>query len=128
MALESAAVLVNQLVACLRSAAPSRPSTEDVDTMFEHVQNLRVPRVQKFVEAANKRQALEALLTPELKETAKTRIPKITRETLFRQWVNEFTQALSLSTFPIPVRPRLVPYEDEKRAKRDKTMAKRAIL
>ncbi|PWY82319.1 monooxygenase [Aspergillus eucalypticola CBS 122712] len=73
-ALESAAAVVNGLMAALSQASGSGPlSQSEIQLMFERVQNIREPRTFSIIETTHKRQKLDTMDTPELKEFLLTR-------------------------------------------------------
>ena len=119
-AIENAAVLTNNLFDCLKASPQNKPTVEQLDIAFEKVQKIRTPRLQKFVTIANRRQALDALLTPEIKEFALTQMPQLGAEVILRGFQKEFGQAASLNMLPVPYRPRTVPYADEQPQEKSK--------
>jgi 2-polyprenyl-6-methoxyphenol hydroxylase-like FAD-dependent oxidoreductase len=126
-AIETAAVLTNNLIKCLQSSIHSKPTVEELDVAFEKVQELRIPRLRKLVTVASKRQAADSMLGPELKRSVITQVPEIPPEVIFRGWLAEFVPAASLSMLPVPSRPRTVPYLDEqaqRKSGKGDTMAK----
>jgi 2-polyprenyl-6-methoxyphenol hydroxylase-like FAD-dependent oxidoreductase len=112
-ALETAAALTNGLVQTLQSISSNRLSLAEITSVFETVQNLRVPRAWKLMKDAHRRQKFEGMDTPELKAIAEERVPRLKLESMYRQWAKFLTPAVSLHMLDMPARPRRVPFQDE---------------
>ncbi|KAB8261859.1 hypothetical protein BDV32DRAFT_121139 [Aspergillus pseudonomiae] len=113
--LETTACFTNALVKLLRDTPPETPvSDRDISSMFETVQQTRRPRVSWLVEAAHRRQKLEAMDTPELKSYVATRIPSLPAKVIHKEWLRTFPPAVSLDMLPLPKRPHSIPYHDER--------------
>ncbi|RAK97686.1 FAD-dependent oxidoreductase [Aspergillus ibericus CBS 121593] len=112
-AIESAAALVNGLMTVL-SQGPSGPLSElEIKSMFDQVQNLRVPRTAKIVEGTHLRQQMDAMETPELKAFLLNEYPKLNPGATWSRWEGMFAAAVSLKRLAIPVRPKTSPFLDE---------------
>ncbi|OGM42624.1 putative monooxygenase [Aspergillus bombycis] len=112
--LETAACFTNGLVKLLLSTPPeARVSDRDISIMFETVQQTRRPRVSWLIEAAHRRQKLEAMDTPELKSYVATKIPSLPIKVIYNEWLKTFPPAVSLHMLPPSRRPHEVLYHDE---------------
>ncbi|KAL2819036.1 hypothetical protein BDW59DRAFT_151644 [Aspergillus cavernicola] len=112
-AIESAAAMVNSLMAVLSHPIPGRISMDEIRTMFEEVQQVRQPRVQQMVQASHARQTADALETPEIEHVMLNQFHKQVPEIVWERWNASYRPAVSLKMMEIPARPRGVPYDDE---------------
>ncbi|GKZ28975.1 hypothetical protein AbraIFM66950_002222 [Aspergillus brasiliensis] len=113
-ALESAAAVVNGLMAALSPASGSGPlSQSEVKSMFERVQEIREPRTFDIIETTHKRQQLDAMETPELKKFMLTKYASLMPGALWKRWTETFIPAVSLNMLDLPARPKSIPFEDE---------------
>ncbi|GKZ25541.1 hypothetical protein AbraCBS73388_001182 [Aspergillus brasiliensis] len=113
-ALESAAAVVNGLMAALSQASGSGPlSQSEVKSMFERVQEIREPRTFDIIKTTHKRQQLDAMETPELKQFMLTKYASLMPGALWKRWTETFIPAVSLNMLDLPARPKSIPFEDE---------------
>ncbi|PYI11277.1 FAD/NAD(P)-binding domain-containing protein [Aspergillus sclerotiicarbonarius CBS 121057] len=112
-AIESAAALVNGLTTALSQSSSGPLSESEIKSMFDQVQDLRAPRTAKIVQGTHKRQQLEAMETPELKDFMLNKYAGLMPGALWSRWEGMFAGAVSLKTLAIPARPRTVPFLDE---------------
>ncbi|BCS04484.1 FAD-dependent oxidoreductase [Aspergillus luchuensis] len=128
-ALESAAAVVNGLMTALSQASGSGPlSQSEIQLMFERVQNIREPRTFSIIETTHKRQKLDTMDTPELKEFLLTRYAGLMPGELWKRWAHTFTPAVSLDMLDLPARPKSVPFDDEALRNKDSNKALEAHL
>ncbi|KAE8153049.1 FAD/NAD(P)-binding domain-containing protein [Aspergillus avenaceus] len=112
--IETAAALTNSLVSALTRADTSGPlCTSEVQNVFEEVFAMRHARVTETLDVGHKRQLLDALETPELKDFALNKFPAVFGTMLLDRWEKAFVAAPSLKALPCPYRPRTVPFLDE---------------
>ncbi|RYP02256.1 hypothetical protein DL764_005863 [Monosporascus ibericus] len=112
-AIETAASLINHLVAALREN-PNRPlSTAKITQAFEATQLQRQDRVWNMVRKAHSRQRVECLETPVLKFLAVHVLPRVPESMIQDQMVALYAPTVSLDMLPHPPREHAVPYYDE---------------
>ncbi|KAF6824067.1 FAD binding domain-containing protein [Colletotrichum plurivorum] len=111
-AIETAAVLVNNLVLALKSH-PDGLNTADVDAVFAETQAKREPRVRKLLKASNEEQQFCAMETPLLRIMGKILVPLLSIDAQQDQWYINFEEAHKLDLLDVPERPRAIPFFDE---------------
>jgi 2-polyprenyl-6-methoxyphenol hydroxylase-like FAD-dependent oxidoreductase len=116
-ALETVAALTNSLMAALKRPNSNRLSMSEIDAMFTEVQNLRAPRAAKMMVESHEQQCMHALETPELREVMLHQFPQMAADLVPTFWDATIAPAVSIKTLPVPKRERMVPFEDEIRAK-----------
>ncbi|KAL4877357.1 hypothetical protein BJY04DRAFT_198250 [Aspergillus karnatakaensis] len=113
-AIESAAALTNSLVRTLSRPRVDRLATEEIQTIFQQVQELREPRVRMAMEMSAQRQRQDAMETPELEDLMVNKFPKMFPGAVVKRWESIYCPAVSLQMLKVPVRPRVVPFDDER--------------
>lgn len=115
-AVESAAALTNSLMEVL--SQPSylgAPSMTELHSIFQKVQDLRAPRLSQMMEMAHLRQKMDAMETPELRDTILNKFPKALPGAVLQRWDATFLPAVSLRMLDVPARPRTLLFHDERR-------------
>ncbi|KAL4999143.1 hypothetical protein BDV10DRAFT_193812 [Aspergillus recurvatus] len=112
-ALETVAAMTNSLLAVLSQHAAGRMSTDEIQGMFEEVQQLRAERVSKIVDMGRQRQRMDTMETPELEQLMLNKFPLLMPNILTQRWDQTFPPAVSLRSPAVPARPKQVPFEDE---------------
>ncbi|KAF6803052.1 FAD binding domain-containing protein [Colletotrichum sojae] len=111
-AIETAAVLVNNLVLALKSH-PDGLATADVEALFAETQAKREPRVRQLLKASNDQQQFTAMETPLLRIMGKIVVPLLSFDAQQDQWSTNFEHAHKFDLLDVPRRPRAIPFFDE---------------
>lgn len=113
-AIETAAALTNHLISALDKSTSQPLSKEDISSVFEKVQRQREDRVWGLVKASHARQRLECMETSTLRFIARYVFPYIPESIVMHRWIQTYCPAVSLGMFPLPNRPKKIPFHDEK--------------
>ncbi|KAJ5701178.1 monooxygenase [Penicillium malachiteum] len=102
-AVESIACFANSLTRLLSDKSKTgRLSAGEIQEMFEQIQGVRHPRVKTMVESSNKRQFMDAMVTPELEDLMMNKFPKLVPGIIVERWDETFKSAELLDMFPVP--------------------------
>ncbi|KAJ5618644.1 monooxygenase [Penicillium herquei] len=102
-AVESIACFANSLTRVLSdNSKTGRLSAGEIHEMFEQIQGVRHPRVKAMVESSNKRQFMDAMVTPELEDLMMNKFPKLVPGIVVERWDETFKSAELLDMFPVP--------------------------
>ncbi|KAJ5679112.1 monooxygenase [Penicillium macrosclerotiorum] len=113
-AIESAAALTNSLKSALSgSTTAGRLSCQEIQCIFEEVQNIRSPRVKTIMERSHQRQLMDSMDTPELEELMLNKFPKMLPGVIVDRWDQTFRSAISLQNFEISERGKTSFWSDE---------------
>ncbi|OQE29512.1 hypothetical protein PENSTE_c002G05463 [Penicillium steckii] len=113
-AIESAAEFANNLISALSSSIKKDSlSVQEIENLFERLQDVRHPRVQAMMELSRKRQVMDAMETPEMEDPVLNKLPNMLPDMLVQRWDETFLPAISLRMLPMPNRPKTVPFQDE---------------
>lgn len=113
-AIESAAEFANNLISALSSSINNDSlSVQEIENLFERLQDVRHPRVQAMMELSRKRQVMDAMETPEMEDLVLNKLPNMLPDMLVQRWDETFLPAISLRMLPMPNRPKTVPFQDE---------------
>ncbi|OGM51014.1 putative monooxygenase [Aspergillus bombycis] len=115
-AVESAAALTNSLMEVLsKPSSLGAPSTTELSSIFQQVQDIRAARLSQMMDMAHRRQQMDAMETPELRDTILNKFPKLLPGVAIQRWDATFLSGVSLRMLDIPARPRTAIFHDERR-------------
>ena len=110
----SAASLANELTVTLSdSHASGLVLTDDMRSVFEQVQDIRAPRPSEIMKVSHQRKKMHAIETLELEDLVMNRFLKLLPGIMLERWDKTYRPAVSLKMFPMPNRPKLIPFQDE---------------
>ncbi|WYZ44688.1 hypothetical protein EsH8_VIII_000004 [Colletotrichum jinshuiense] len=111
-AIETAAVLVNNLVTLLKTR-PSGVTTDQIHNVFLQTQKTREPRVCNLVRASHNEQRYAAMESPLLEFLARYMIPKVSIDDKEAAWSTNIEGGHKLDLLDVPKRAHATPFFDE---------------
>ncbi|KZL67421.1 fad binding domain-containing protein [Colletotrichum incanum] len=111
-AIETAAVLVNNLVAMLK-AHPSSITTDHIQDVFRETQKKREPRVWDLVRASHNEQRFAAMENSLLEFVGRYMAPKMSIDDKEGPWSTNIEGGHKLDFLDVPKRAHATPYFDE---------------
>ncbi|GKT40687.1 FAD-dependent monooxygenase andE [Colletotrichum spaethianum] len=113
-AIETAAALTNALNRALGKSPNRKLSIEQIREVFESTQQVRKPRTSRLIKASHDQQNIEANQAS-IKTAITAQVMKLLDiDAVLAQIDGVTLDAVSLNMLPMPCRPRLVPFHDER--------------
>ena len=106
-AIETVAAFANSLTAALSDPSGSGPlSIDEIRSLFQQTQDIRMPNVLRAVEASHNRSQMDAMITPEMEELMLVKFPSVFPAIVLKRWDEAYAPAVSLHMLDLPYRPK----------------------
>ncbi|TQN68038.1 FAD-dependent monooxygenase andE [Colletotrichum shisoi] len=112
-AIETAAVLANNLANLLKTCPSGGPCTDQIHNVFLQTQKKREPRVWDLVRASHDEQRYAAMESPLLEFVARYIVPTVSVDDMEAPWSANIEGAHKLDLLDMPKRPHATPFFDE---------------
>ncbi|OAL56022.1 FAD-binding domain-containing protein [Pyrenochaeta sp. DS3sAY3a] len=112
-AIESCATFVNELVRAREHTTDRELSTDDIEKVFDKVQETREERAEELCRGSHMQQTFEALDNPLIDFIAHKVFPLYSTEDILFNLSKNMPMGEKLDMIPLQQRPKLIPFKDE---------------